>query len=97
MQTTLAKMATMYQNITHINTLAERFIQKAVPVMAASMGAFYLKRGEKTKAEFVKIAAYAEDRGNPGREKFSYGKGWPASARWKKRAGSLLMFPKTIR
>ncbi|QAU27008.1 response regulator [Heyndrickxia coagulans] len=75
MQTTLAEMATMYQNITHINTLAERFIQKAVPVMAASMGAFYLKRGEKTKAEFVKIAAYAEDRGNPGREKFSYGEG----------------------
>ncbi|MCB6949667.1 HAMP domain-containing protein, partial [Roseburia faecis] len=28
MQTTLAEMATMYQNITHINTLAERFIQK---------------------------------------------------------------------
>lgn len=44
MQTTLAEMATMYQNITHINTLAERFIQKAVPVMATSMGAFYLKR-----------------------------------------------------
>lgn len=34
-----------------------------------------MKRGEKTKAEFVKIAAYAEDRGNPGRETFSYGEG----------------------
>nr|WP_235425081.1 MCP four helix bundle domain-containing protein [Heyndrickxia ginsengihumi] len=49
MQKRIAEMATMYQNITHIDHLAERFIQKITPMMGASMGAFYLKEGKKIK------------------------------------------------
>ncbi|WP_018665088.1 response regulator [Heyndrickxia acidiproducens] len=93
MQTKLAEMATMYQNITHIHTLAERFMKKATPIMGASMGAFYLKRAENGKAAFQKIAAYAEDRQNPGREQFSYGEGLIGQCALEKRSQLIADVP----
>ncbi|MBE6185041.1 response regulator [Heyndrickxia ginsengihumi] len=93
MQKRIAEMATMYQNITHIDHLAERFIQKITPMMGASMGAFYLKEGKKDKIEFNKVATFAEDQSNPGRERFLLGEGLIGQAALEKRVELIEKIP----
>ncbi|MED1202650.1 response regulator [Heyndrickxia acidicola] len=74
-QTRLAEVATMYQRIDHIETLADRFISKIVSLLDASLGSFYIKRGEGKTANFVQLASFAGQSGQAGRKKFNMGEG----------------------
>jgi two-component system chemotaxis sensor kinase CheA len=74
-QTRLAEVATMYQRIDHIETLADRFISKIVSLLDASLGSFYIKRGKGNSAHFIQLASFAGSSEQVGRQKFLMGEG----------------------
>ena len=65
----------MYQRIVDVEVLADRFITRLAPMMGASIGAFYLKRGEGEDMRFVKLASFAGDGEDSGRREFRMGEG----------------------
>jgi two-component system chemotaxis sensor kinase CheA len=74
-QTRVADIATMYQRIVDVEVLADRFITRLAPMMGASIGAFYVKRGEGEDMRFVKLASFAGDGEDSGRRDFRLGEG----------------------
>ncbi|MEW9671093.1 ATP-binding protein [Ammoniphilus sp. 3BR4] len=58
----IAEMATMYQGIHDLKTLARQFITKITPMVGADYGAFYVKRGTGDEEGLHKLAAYADGR-----------------------------------
>lgn len=74
-QTRVADIATMYQRIVDVEVLADRFITRLAPMMGASIGAFYVKRGEGVDMRFVKLASFAGDGEDSGRREFRLGEG----------------------
>lgn len=74
-QTRVADIATMYQRIVDVEVLADRFITRLAPMMGASLGAFYIRRGEGENMRFVKISSFAGDGEGAGRREFRMGEG----------------------
>lgn len=74
-QTRVADIATMYQRIVDMEVLAERFITRLAPIMGASLGAFYVKKGEGEDLRFVKLSSFASDGEDSGRTEFKLGEG----------------------
>ncbi|MGX9133873.1 response regulator [Rummeliibacillus sp. JY-2-4R] len=74
-QTRLADMAMMYQRIDHSKQLAERVITKLVPMVGASLGAYYIRTGSSNDIRFVKLAEYAGNEDEIGRLEFRMGEG----------------------
>lgn len=74
-QTRVADIATMYQRIVDVEVLGDRFITRLAPMMGASIGAFYVKRGEGDNMRFVKLASFAGDGEDSGRREFRLGEG----------------------
>lgn len=74
LETNIAEMATMYQGIHDLQTLAEQFITKITPVMGASYGVFYLKQGSGDHQRLHKLAGYADGRDN-GSSVLRFGEG----------------------
>ena len=72
-QTGLADIATMYQRIVNMETLGQRVIGRLAPLMGASLGVFYIKRGQGEEAKFVKLSSYADE--EVGRREFRLGEG----------------------
>src|SRR5690606_19776874 len=58
-QTKVAEVATMNQGINDMDTLADSFLAKLAPILNASYGVFYLRRGSGSDQKLVKIASYA--------------------------------------
>ncbi|MBN6187485.1 response regulator [Aneurinibacillus sp. BA2021] len=75
LQTRIADIATMYQGISSIETLAGSFIDRVSEMMGASLGVFYIQEGEGERARFVKLAAFASHVGDAGRQMFYPGEG----------------------
>ncbi|MFJ7978210.1 response regulator [Peribacillus sp. NPDC096379] len=73
-QTRLADIATMYQRIVTMETLGQRVIGRLTPLMGASLGVFYIKRGQGEEAKFVKLSSYADGE-EVGRLEFRLGEG----------------------
>lgn len=59
LETNIAEMATMYQGIHDLQTLAQQFITKITPMVGADYGVFYVKRGSGGQQRLQKLAAYA--------------------------------------
>jgi len=74
-QTRLADIATMYQRIVDMEALGHRFITRLTPMMGASLGAFYVKRGQGEDTTFVKLASFAGNGEEAGRVEFKPGEG----------------------
>lgn len=74
-QTRLADMATMYQRIVDMEALGHRFITRLTPMMGASLGAFYVKRGQGEDTTFVKLSSFAGNGEEAGRVEFKPGEG----------------------
>ncbi|PEJ31378.1 hybrid sensor histidine kinase/response regulator [Peribacillus butanolivorans] len=74
-QTRVADIATMYQRIVDVEVLADRFITRLAPMMGASIGAIYVRRGEGKDMRFVKLSSFAGDGEDAGRREFRLGEG----------------------
>ncbi|GEL04944.1 response regulator [Rummeliibacillus stabekisii] len=74
-QTGLAEIGTMYQRIEDIQVLANRLLTKLAPMINASFGVFYLRKGDGKDTRFIKLADIAGDGENIGREAFRVGEG----------------------
>ncbi|WP_255295248.1 response regulator [Bacillus sp. AFS037270] len=59
LETNITEMATMYQGIHDLETLAELFITKITPMMGASYGVFYVTQGVREQKRLRRVAAYA--------------------------------------
>ncbi|MFT9850387.1 ATP-binding protein [Aneurinibacillus sp. REN35] len=75
LQTRIADIATMYQGIASVETLAGRFIDRICEMTGASLGVFYIRESEAEGARFVKLAAFASHMDGAGREKIRLGEG----------------------
>lgn len=93
LQTNIAEIATMYQDITDIKTLGEKFIAEAAIILDASAGAFYLRTGEGRDMRFLRQASYAGDGKEAGREEFYLGEGLIGQAALDKRTRVLKEIP----
>lgn len=74
-QTGIADVTTMYQNIVDVELLADKFMAKLTPLIGASMGAFYLRKGEENNPHFLKVASFAGRADDVGRRSFLFGEG----------------------
>ncbi|MFD0051838.1 response regulator [Actinomycetes bacterium NPDC127524] len=85
-QTRLADIATMYQRIVDLEVLGQRFITRLAPMVEASLGVIYLKRGEGENTKFVKLASFAEEGKEAGRTNFMFGEGLVGQCALEKRS-----------
>ncbi|PLS15873.1 hybrid sensor histidine kinase/response regulator [Bacillus sp. M6-12] len=74
-QTRLADIATMYQRIIDVEILAENTISKLSRMMGASMGVFYIKKGNGERTRFVRQASFAGEGSDAGVKEFMFGQG----------------------
>ncbi|MGF9977931.1 response regulator [Viridibacillus arvi] len=74
-QTGLAEIATMYQRIVDVEELGKRLITRLAPMVGASFGVFYIRRGQGEDTRFVKTASYAGEGEEAGRNEFQIGEG----------------------
>lgn len=75
-QTNLADIVTMYQGISSIDTLAERFLSTVANMTQSSFGTFYIRREIEKDIQFTKQAAFADSADHAvGRESFALGQG----------------------
>jgi two-component system chemotaxis sensor kinase CheA len=75
LQTNIAEMSIMYQEIMDLQTLAERFIHKAVPLVGAVYSALYMIQDDGEREHYVKMSAYAADGELVGRQVVLPGQG----------------------
>jgi two-component system, chemotaxis family, sensor kinase CheA len=58
-QKSMTEISVMYQGITDINELAQKFITRLAPLLEACYGVVYLRRTHGGEVHFVKVAGYA--------------------------------------
>ncbi|MCL6459017.1 MAG: response regulator, partial [Gorillibacterium sp.] len=75
MQQQISDVATMYQGIMDLNSLAERFINKATPLVGAVYGVMYVAKGNGREHHYEKLASYAADGEEIGRNSIAPGQG----------------------
>ncbi|WP_110926592.1 response regulator [Bacillus massiliglaciei] len=85
-QTRLADIATMYQRIVDMEVLADRFMTRLAPMIGATYGAFYVRRGTGKDSRFVKLADFAGEGDGAGRREFKMGEGMIGQAALEKRS-----------
>ncbi|MGC4378885.1 CHASE3 domain-containing protein [Fictibacillus sp. Mic-4] len=75
LQTNIAETIAMYQGISSLDALTERFVTGITKVTNASFGALYLREEKGETIRYVKKAAYADSLNDVGRESFILGQG----------------------
>jgi two-component system, chemotaxis family, sensor kinase CheA len=75
LKTSIADIATMYQGIKDLETLAHLFITKLTPMVEASHGIFYFRQGNGENSCLRKLAAYADSGLGVGVKEFPLGVG----------------------
>ncbi|MEB3102914.1 response regulator [Ferviditalea candida] len=75
LKTKLAEITTMYQGVQDLHTLAQLFITRVTPLVAAGYGVFYIKQGEGDQRRLSKLASYADNGQQVGTDGFRYGEG----------------------
>ncbi|CAI8752416.1 Histidine kinase [Priestia megaterium] len=85
LQTNIAHAVTMYQGIASVDKLAEKFLFTVSEMTGASFGAFYVREENDKGDLFVKQAAFADRKGDAGRESFLIGEGLIGQAALEKR------------
>ncbi|MBC8079376.1 MAG: response regulator [Gorillibacterium sp.] len=61
LQTQIAEVATMYQGIMNLTSLAKCFINKATPLVGAVYSVLYMAKSSGTQLRYEKLASYAAD------------------------------------
>ena len=74
-QTKVAEVATMSQGINDLTTLGDSFLSKVAPMVNASYGVFYIRKGNDKQQTLVNIASYAGLDENVGKYEFKMGEG----------------------
>ncbi|MGM0883120.1 MAG: response regulator [Bacillota bacterium] len=92
-QTKLAEVATMNQGINDLNTLAQSFLMKIAPILNATHGLFYIRKGLGGQQQLVKIASYASYGDDAGKSSFRLGEGLIGQCALEKRAFLLNQLP----
>ncbi|MBA9028795.1 response regulator [Peribacillus huizhouensis] len=92
-QTGLADIATMYQRIVNMENLGQRVISRLALLMGASLGVFYIKRGQGEEAKFVKLSSYADEE-EVGRREFRLGEGLIGQCALEKESQIINQVPK---
>ncbi|MBT2696857.1 response regulator [Bacillus sp. ISL-40] len=93
LETKITEMATMYQGIHDLQNLAEQFITKITPMMGASYGVFYIKKGSGDGKRLHRLAAYAYNGQDIGSPVFCFGEGLVGQASLEKRMILLTDIP----
>ncbi len=75
LKTKVAEIATMYVGVHDLPTLAHLFIKKITPMVGASYGVFYIKEGKGNQSYLYKLATYANQKQEIGKERFQLGEG----------------------
>lgn len=95
LQTNIAHAVTMYQGIASVDKLAEKFLFTVSEMTQASFGAFYVREENDKGNLFVKQAAFADRKGDAGRESFLIGEGLIGQAALEKRTFVINDVPDT--
>lgn len=74
-QTKVAEVATMNQGINDLTTLAQSFLTKVAPVVNATYGVLYIRKGSGEQQRLVKLASYASYGEDVGLSSFRMGEG----------------------
>jgi two-component system chemotaxis sensor kinase CheA len=92
LETSITEIATMYQGIHDLPTLAEKFITKITPMVGANYGVFYIKQGSE-EPRFQSLATYAFQNQKMSVPSFSFGEGIIGQAALEKQAIHLVELP----
>ncbi|KAB7705961.1 response regulator [Bacillus aerolatus] len=93
LKTKIADIATMYPGIDDLETLAQLFITKVTPIVGANYGVFYMKHGKGNGEQFQKLAAYAYNDQEVGKDSFRLGEGLVGQCALENRVVSLQQIP----
>lgn len=93
-QTNIAEIATMYQGIYDLQTLAQLFLTKIASMTEASYGVLYIKQGFEDQQHLRKLAAYAYNEEEIGSHSFSFGEGLVGQAALENRMIHITEIPK---
>lgn len=74
-QKSMTEISVMYQGITDINELAQKFITWLAPLLEACYGVVYLRRTHGGEVHFVKVAGYAAADEVDIKASFQFGEG----------------------
>lgn len=74
-QTHLAEVATMNHGVNDLKELASSFLSKVAPMIGASYGVFYYRRGVGEQLRLDKLAAYASSGDEKAKSSFRLGEG----------------------
>jgi len=75
LETNVADLATKFQSVHNLESLAHLFITTITPLVEASYGVFYLKQGTGRRQQLNKLASYACQQTSIGTESFKNGEG----------------------
>ncbi|MCM3626924.1 ATP-binding protein [Paenibacillus glycanilyticus] len=92
-QAKVAEVATMTQGINDLEILARTFLTKVAPMVNASYGVFYIRRGTGEQQRLEKLASYAGTGEDAGKVSFRMGEGLVGQCALEKRV-FLLNHPK---
>jgi two-component system, chemotaxis family, sensor kinase CheA len=74
-QKSMTDISVMYQGITDINDLAQKFITRLAPLLNACYGVVYLRRNQGGDVDFIKVAGYATAEEVDVKTSFRFGEG----------------------
>lgn len=74
-QSKVAEVATMTQGINDLEALARTFLTKVAPMINASYGVFYIRKGAGEQQRLEKLASYAGSGEEAGKASFRLGEG----------------------
>ncbi|NIK67151.1 ATP-binding protein [Paenibacillus sp. BK720] len=74
-QAKVAEVATMTQGINDLQVLAQTFLTKVAPMVNASYGVFYIRKGAGDQQRLEKLASYASSEEAAGKSDIRFGEG----------------------
>ncbi|WP_424767407.1 response regulator [Paenibacillus sp. sgz302251] len=92
-QTKIADVATSNQGINDITTLAQSFLSSVAPMLNATYGIFYIRKGAGRQERLIKLSAYAGSGEEDGVPSFRLGEGLVGQAALDNRAFLLNSTP----
>ncbi|WP_336787846.1 CHASE3 domain-containing protein [Paenibacillus sp. MMO-177] len=84
-QSKVAEVATMTQGINDLQVLARTFLTKVAPMVNASYGVFYIRRGAGDQQRLEKLASYASTGEDAGKSHIRFGEGLAGQCALEKR------------
>ncbi|WP_127529843.1 response regulator [Paenibacillus kobensis] len=93
LETNVANLATKFQGVHNLESLAQLFIATITPLVDASYGVFYLKQSNGRRQQLNKLASYAYQQTNIGAESFKSGEGLVGQAALEGRTIVLTSIP----